>query len=132
MAKGQQEGTRLEISYYQKNKWERDWMKFWFYVKTTSVTRTYEDGLKEVLWPLAFVMSEMRPLTKVSPSEERTPEREACDKAFALVCCYFGGRDLVEETVACNFWPLGKRNEEFTIEMVHVPVFCPAEGLPFS
>jgi hypothetical protein len=37
----------------------------------------------------------------------------------------------VEEMVACNFWPLDKRNEEFTIEMVHVPMFGPAEGLPF-
>jgi hypothetical protein len=76
-------------------------------------------------------MSKMRPLTKVSPPEERTLEREACDKAFALACRYSRGRDLVEEMVACNFWPLGKRNEEFTIEMVHVPVFGPAEGLPF-
>jgi hypothetical protein len=78
-------------------------MKFWFYVKTASVTRTYEDGSKEVLLPLASVMSEMKPLAKVSPPEERSPKREACDKAFALACCYFGGQDLVEEMVACNF-----------------------------
>jgi hypothetical protein len=110
MAKRQQEGTRLEISYCQKNKWERDWMKFWFYVKMTNVTRTYEDSSKEVLWPLASVMSEMRPLAKVSHPEERTPKREACDKAFALACRYSGGQDLVEEMVACNFWPLRKSN----------------------
>jgi hypothetical protein len=33
--------------------------------------------------------------------------------------------------VASNFWPLGKRNEAFHIEMVQVLVFGPAEGLPF-
>jgi hypothetical protein len=32
MAKRQQEGSRLEISYYQKNKWDWDWMKYWFYL----------------------------------------------------------------------------------------------------
>jgi hypothetical protein len=73
----------------------------------------------------------MKPLAKVSPPKEKSPEREACDKAFALACRYSGGRDLVEEMVASNFWPLGKRNEEFTIEMVHVPVFGPAEVLSF-
>jgi hypothetical protein len=47
-------------------------------------------------------MSEMKPLSNVTSSEEMTPEREACDKAFALACRYFGGRDLVEEMVASN------------------------------
>jgi len=33
-------------------------------------------------------MTEMKPLTKVNPSEEMTPQREAYDKAFALACRY--------------------------------------------
>jgi hypothetical protein len=45
----------------------------------------------------------MRPLVKVSPPEERTLERKASDKAFALACHYSKGWDLVEEMVACNF-----------------------------
>jgi hypothetical protein len=28
MAKRQQEGSHLEISYCQKNKWDRDWTKY--------------------------------------------------------------------------------------------------------
>jgi hypothetical protein len=59
-----------------------------------------------------------------------TPEREACDRAFALACHYFRGQDLVEEMVASNYWPLGKRNLEFRIEMVNVPVYGPAGGVP--
>jgi hypothetical protein len=81
----------------------------------------YEDGMKEVQYPLASVMSEMKPLLKVTPSEEMTPEREACNKAFALACRYSGGRHLVEEMVASNYCPLGKRNAEFCIEMVNIP-----------
>jgi hypothetical protein len=38
---------------------------------------------------------------------------------------------LVEEMVAANYWPLGKRNDPFKIEMVHVSVFGAPEGVPF-
>ena len=72
---------------------------------------------------------EMKPLTKVNPSEEMTPQREAYDKAFALACRYSRGRDLVEEMVASNYWPLGKSRPSFKIEMVNVPIYGPAEVL---
>jgi hypothetical protein len=66
------------------------------------MTCTFEDGTKIVRYPLASVMSEMKPLSKVAPGEEMMPEREACDRAFALACRYSRGRDLVEEMVASN------------------------------
>jgi hypothetical protein len=86
--------------------------------------------MKEVRYLLASIMSEMKPLSKVIPSDEMTPEREACNRAFALACWYSRGRDLVEEMVASNYGPLGKRNPEFTIEMVNVPVYGLVEGVP--
>jgi hypothetical protein len=132
MAKRQQEGSRLEISYCQKNKWDRDWMKYWLYIRTYSVTCTHEDGMKTIRYPLVSIMSEMKPLVKVTLSDEMTPKREACDKAFALAYHYFGGRDLVEEMVASNCWPLDKGRPSFTIEMVNVPIYGPAERVPFS
>jgi hypothetical protein len=107
-------------------------MRYWFYLKTYSMTQTYEDGTKEVRYLLAFVMLEMKPLSKVILSGEMTPEREACNRAFALACRYSRGRDLVEEIMASNYGPLGKRNLEFTIEMVNIPVYSPVEGVPFS
>jgi hypothetical protein len=33
--------------------------------------------------------------------------------------------------VASNYGPLGKRNPEFTIEMVNVPIYVLVEGVPF-
>jgi hypothetical protein len=77
-------------------------------------------------------MSEMKPLAKVTPSEEVTPEREAYNMAFALACRYFGGRDLVEEMVASNCWLLGKGQPLFTVEMVNIPIYGPTDGVPFS
>jgi hypothetical protein len=76
-------------------------------------------------------MLEMKPLAKFTLSEEMTPKREACERAFALACLYSGCRDLVEEMVASNCWPLGKYQPAFSIEMVKVPVYGLAKGIPF-
>jgi hypothetical protein len=104
-------------------------MKYWFYMQTFGVTTMHEDGKKR--FSLASVMIEMKPLTKVNPSEEMTPQREACDKAFALACHYPGGQDLVKEMVASICWPLGKLRPSFKIKMVNIPVYGPTEGVPF-
>jgi hypothetical protein len=37
----------------------------------------------------------------------------------------------VEEMVATKFWPLGKSRPSFTVEMVHLPVYGPADGIHF-
>jgi hypothetical protein len=66
-------------------------MRYWFYLKMYSVTHMYEDRTKEVRYPLASIMSKMKPLSKVTPSEEMTPKREAYDMTFALACRYSGG-----------------------------------------
>ena len=96
-------------------------MRYWFYVQTFSITSTHEDGKKVTRYPLASIITKMKPLKKVTPSGKITPHREACDKAFALAYRYFGGRDLVEEMVAARFWPLGKSRPLFKVEMVNLP-----------
>jgi len=106
-------------------------MKMWFYVKSSAALRMLDDGSVEQIFPYASKMKEMKPIYKVEPLIEMSEERKACDKAFVLACHYFRGCDLVEEMVASNFWPLGRKNEEFTIEMVQDPVFGPPEGIPF-
>jgi hypothetical protein len=37
----------------------------------------------------------------------------------------------VEEMVAAMFWPFGKSRPSFKVEMVHLPVYGPADGIPF-
>jgi hypothetical protein len=106
-------------------------MRYWFYIETYGVTCTHDDGTKNTHYPLASVVSEMKPLAKVTPSEEVTPEREAYNRAFALACRYSRGRDIIEEMVASNCWPVGKGQPSFTIEMVNVPIYGPTDGVPF-
>jgi hypothetical protein len=75
------------MSYCQKNKWVRDLMKLWFYMKTPISIRTLEDGTMTV-FPYALEMKEMKPLSKVDPLAMLLEEQKACDKAFTLACWY--------------------------------------------
>ena len=113
MSKRNQGVDRLELSFCQKGKWDRGWLEQWFYVKTYGVRGTTEDGAEVVEYPLTSRMEDMAPHTRVDPPEEKSPARKACDRAFAAACRYSGGRDLVEEIMASNYWPLGKDNPAF-------------------
>lgn len=119
------------MSYYQKNKWDKDWTCYWFYLQILGLTETLEDDKKVTHYPLASVMTEMDPYTSVIPPEEISEEHVACEKAFALVCRYSCDRNLIEEMVAANYWPLVKDRAGFKIESVGIPVFGGTEGVPF-
>jgi len=100
-------------------------------VRTPAASKTLEDGSVDKVCSYASLVKELKPFSKVNPSKLMSEDRLACDKAFALACRHSGGRDLVEEMVAADYWPLDRRTDEFTIEIVQVPVFGPPEGLPF-
>jgi hypothetical protein len=68
MAKRSQKDGGLEISYAQKNKCEKDWQRYWFYVMTLGVTPKVEPKIK--FFPLTSSMVEMKPSTRVTPPAE--------------------------------------------------------------
>lgn len=82
-----------------------------------------EDEKKVMWYPFASIMGPMKPSMKVPPNSEVDAGCEACDRAFALVCRYSKGWDLVEEMVASKCWPLGKIRPSMKIEMVKLLVF---------
>jgi hypothetical protein len=74
----------------------------------------------------------MAPLSKVNPLVEIMPEREACDRAFALACLYSSGQDLVEEMVTSNFlatWE--QRMKAFTSRWSRFPCLVRRRGSLF-
>ena len=85
-------------------------------MKTYGVCGTTEDGAEVSEYPLTSRMEEMAPRVLVEPPEEMSSARVACNQAFAAACRYSGGRDLVEEIMASNYWPLGKNNPAFRLE----------------
>ena len=96
------------------------------------MTSTGSDGKKNTRYPLASVMTPMRPLTQGTLGPGIEEGREACDRAFSLACRYSRGCNLVEEMVVANCWPLGRNKLAMTIEMVGLPVFGEDAEVPFS
>jgi len=80
MPRRAQKGEKLEISFTQKNKWSKDWMQYWFYMRTGGMTSTVSDGKKNTRYPLASVMTPMRPLTRGTPVPRTEEGHEACDR----------------------------------------------------
>jgi hypothetical protein len=60
MVKRKQKEPRLEISFCHKNKWVKDWMQYFFYVRTFGMTSTNDDGKKFTHYPLASIMNVMK------------------------------------------------------------------------
>lgn len=80
MVKRSQKEERLEISFAQRNKWDKDWTCYWFYVKTSGVNTRDKRGNKAVRYLLASTMDDMRPSTSLMADSDAA--REACDVAF--------------------------------------------------
>lgn len=70
----------------------------------------------------------MRPCYRVRPLTAVDAERAACDAAFAKACRYSSGRDIVEEMVLSEFWPLGKYRPEMTLVKMKLLVFGSEDG----
>ena len=84
-------------------------------------------GPKVKKYPFASIIGEMKPSTRMRTPSEVDAERAACDAAFAKACRFSEGRDLVEEVVVSNFWPLGKHRPRMTLVRMKLPVFGSAE-----
>ena len=59
-------------------------------------------GKKHTHYPLASVMTPMKPSTQGTPRPRTAEGRKAYDKAFALACRYSRGQDLVEQMAVAN------------------------------
>jgi hypothetical protein len=99
-AKGKE---NLRISYAQKPRWPNTWIRHWFYATVPGLT-VFRGGIDTVTYPLASKMSLLVAERRVQP--KMTEGRKACEKAFELACRFSSGRDLVEEFLAADIWPL--------------------------
>ena len=91
----------MEISFAQRNKWDKDCSRYLFYVRTSGVTTQDKSRNRAVWYLLASTMEDMRPSTRLKVDVDEA--RESCDVAFTTTYRYSGGRDLVEEMAASRF-----------------------------
>ena len=93
---------RIELSTAHKNKWEDDWVRYWFYAKVKFLK---PESPSEVYYPLAADI-ELFEHTYQPGFNRLAPGFNSYVGAFTTASRACGGRDLVEEFVAAKIWPL--------------------------
>jgi hypothetical protein len=94
--------TRIQIAPYCKTNLTKDWSSYWFYVKVDmSMISGYEGPAHPLSTPIGA-------LTAVNTAEynHRAVGIRSCENAFHLASTILGGRDIVEEFVAAQIWPI--------------------------
>jgi hypothetical protein len=77
-----------------------------------------DDGQGKESYPLSFVMTQLNYLTEV-PFECALDDVNVA--AFVEAASFIGGRDAVEEFLACGMWPLHEKFS-FEVEMKETPL----------
>jgi hypothetical protein len=94
--------TRIQIAPCCKTNLTDDWKSYWFYVKVDMFEVPGYEG------PAHPLSCSIETLTAVNTAEfnHRAVGIRNCENAFHLASTIFGGRDIVEEFVAAEIWPI--------------------------
>lgn len=91
---------KIDFSYSQRNRWDSDWFKYWFYVKG-SVPKIDASGHD---YPFTC---QMKPVSCVVTADFFKSENyKKCCRSLEQAMLTCTGRDLVEERLTADIWPL--------------------------
>lgn len=88
---------RFELSHGQKNRWDDNWLRYWFYVK---VDMADVSRIRRSFYPFSGPFFPMDIST--TPPFTRSKVVKECENAFYSASKSISGRDLVEEFLATN------------------------------
>jgi hypothetical protein len=94
--------TRIKIAPCCKTNFSEDWSSFWFYVK---VDMSKIPGYTGPTYPL-YSPIEAVTATCTTPYNHRAVGFRNCESAFHLASTIVGGRDVTEEFVTAETWPI--------------------------
>jgi hypothetical protein len=94
--------TRFQISPCYKTNLSKDWSTYWFYVK---VDMSRVPGYEGPTHPLSSPIDAMT-ATCTASYNHRVVGIRNCESAFHLASTILGGRDIIEEFVAAEVWPI--------------------------
>jgi hypothetical protein len=94
--------NRIQLTPCSKTNFTKDWSSYWFYLK---VNMSKVPGYTSPAHPFS---SPMAPVTAVCTASynKRTADFESCENTFLLASTIIGGRDVIEEFVAADIWPI--------------------------
>jgi hypothetical protein len=94
--------TQIQIAPCCKTNFTEDWNSYWFYVK---VDMSKVPGYEGPAFPLSSPIEELT-TTCTAPYNHHAVGFRNCESAFHLAGSFLGGRDIIEEFVATNIWPI--------------------------
>lgn len=92
---------RVELSFSQKNKWEEDRLRYWFYVMVGCPDPLSPDT---TIYPFACKVEDLN-ITHISDYDAQSAGFKACCDAFYLATTTISGRDVVDEALAAEVFP---------------------------
>ena len=90
--------TKVVLAAAQKNKWEGNWLEYWFYAK---IGFPDPEGSSEERFLLASDIGAFDH-TYQPAYNKRAPGFKPCVEGFMTACQVCGGRDVVEEFLAAG------------------------------
>jgi hypothetical protein len=94
--------TRIQIAPCYKTNFSEDWSSFWFYVKVDmSKISDYSGPAYPLCSPIEALTA-----TCTASYNHRVARFRNCESAFHLAGMILGGRDIIEEFVAAEIWPI--------------------------
>jgi hypothetical protein len=94
--------TRIQIVPCCKTNFSKDWSSYWFYVK---VDMSKIPGYNGPAHPLCSPIEALT-ATTTAPCNHQAIGFKNCENAFHLAGTILGSRDIIEEFVATEIWPI--------------------------
>jgi hypothetical protein len=117
--------TRIQIAPCYTTNFSEDWSSFWLYVK---VDMSKIPGYNGPAHPLCSPIEALT-ATCTAPYNHRAAGIRNCESAFHLAGMILGGRDIIEEFVAAEVWPISYGWAP--TEIVSFNVNCAAQEVSF-
>jgi hypothetical protein len=93
---------RIQIAPCCKTNFSEDWSSYWFYVKVDMSKVPGYDGLSH---PLSSPIEALTATCTTSYNHRAAGIRN-CESALHLASTILGGRDIIEEFIAAEVWPI--------------------------
>jgi hypothetical protein len=117
--------TRIQIASCCKTNLSEDWSSYWFYLKVDmSKVPRYDGPAHPFCSPIEALTA-----TCTTPYNHWAMGFRNCENAFHLAGMILGGRDLIEEFLAAEVWPISY--EWAPIEIVGFNMNWAAQEVPF-
>jgi hypothetical protein len=94
--------TQIQIAPCCITNFTKDWNSYWFYVK---VDMSKIPGYVGAAFPLSSPIEELT-ATCTAPYNHHAVGFRNCERAFHLSSKILGGRDIIEEFITANIWPI--------------------------